>query len=124
MSVSINPLVIPGVAALTFKHLQRGSRYGDVLTNLRAVKIVHSLPGVAWSVDSTHGVVGTIRGGDDEIVTAVWAWADAFAVKAAVESAYLRFGRPGGSTAPGFAVVHLFAGVTVGGRLVEPEAGR
>lgn len=124
MSVSINPLVIPGVAALTFKHLQRGSRFGDILTNLRAIKIVHSLPAVAWSIDSTHGVVGTVRGGDDEIVTAVWAWADAFAVKAIVEPAYLRFGRPGGSTVPGFAVVHLFAGVTVGGRLVEPEAGR
>jgi hypothetical protein len=120
-----NTLDIPGVAALTFTRLQRGSRYQDILANLRAVQVLHSLPGVAWSVDSRHGITGTVRGADDVIAKSVWTWADAFAVKAVIEPAHKDTWQSGRTfLVTGFAVVQLLAGVTIGGRLTDPEAGR
>jgi hypothetical protein len=115
----------PGVAALTFQSLQRGSRFQDVLASLRAVQTVHSLPKCTWSVDSRHGITGTVRGADDVIAKSVWAWADAFAVKAVIEPAHMDAWQSGRTfLVSGFAVVQLLDGVTIGGRLIDPEAGR
>lgn len=122
---SVSPLGAPGVAALTFQQLQRGSRFQDVLASLRAVQVMYRLPAVSWSVASGYGVTGRVRGTDDEIVAAVRAWADAFALKAAVEPAARDGWRAGRLfLVPGFAVVQLAEGVTIGGRLIDPEAGR
>lgn len=120
----VNPLQNPGTAALTFKSLQASSRFHDVLASLRAVQVMHNLPRVAWSVDSKCGVTGTVRGSDDDIVDAVWAWADAFAMKVVVEPAEKRMGRSRAYLLPGSAVVHLSASITIGGRLVNPETGQ
>ena len=83
------------------------------MADLTADPTVATLPALDWQVDGDYGVVGVASGTDEEIRSAVFAWAEAFGAKLSGEPCL-------GPKNPGWLVVHLpvpNVGITVGGVL-------
>lgn len=118
---------VPGRATLMLKSLQARTPWQN-LVDLQTVAGQMHLPELHWQCDDTWGVTGRARGGRESVLSAVQAWANAFAVPVLTRDAKYMDATFGGLVlVPGFAVAQIHLpelDVTVAGRLAGKRVGR
>lgn len=138
--VPVNPLTVAGGALLTLEQVRdstdslretiAGLSAKADLADLRFIARKHGLPVPKLSHGGAYGIVGSFRGATDKLIEyATREWADAFATGMTfVEPLLLGRDRDGKAVVdPGWVVMRASVRglrFTIGGRLMDPEAGR